>query len=232
MIQFEASAGENMTMTDQEKRRLLRAMDEDPQFMEAVRSRLLSRELMLLPERFASFVDHVTTFMEAQLQHNALVDSRLDTMDDRLQRITDDLGDLKGHVAGRIARERADDIAEEMGFTLLHELNGQDLRALLREHNPTDIAPGERQSFYRADLVARVATPDGLPMLIAAEASYTADARDVRRAVRNAQYLTRFYGIDAVPMIASRHNDHETEQAVADGTVRWFQLDQRDFDPE
>ena len=41
MIQFEASAGENMTMTDQEKRRLLRAMDEDPQFMEAVRSRLL-----------------------------------------------------------------------------------------------------------------------------------------------------------------------------------------------
>ena len=37
----------------------------------------------------------------------------------RLQRMTVDLGDLKGHVAGRVARELSDFIAEHLGFEII-----------------------------------------------------------------------------------------------------------------
>ena len=150
----------------------------------------------------------------------------------RLQQITDDLGDLKGHVAGRIAREMADDIAERLGFELVETLNGQDLRRMLRQHNPSDIDPGTRRSFYLADLVGRVLDREGNELFIAAEASYTADRRDVDRAVRNAGFLTRFTGIDAVAVVASRQNDRAVQQLVADGGVLWFEFSQRDLTPQ
>ena len=153
-------------------------------------------------------------------------------MERRLQQITDDLGDLKGHVAGRIAREMADDIAERLGFEMVEVLNGQDLRRMLRQHNPRDIDPGARRSFYLADLVGRVLDQDGNELFIAAEASYTADQRDVDRAVRNAEFLTRFTGVAAVPVVASRQNDRAVQQLVENGSVRWFEFSQRDLTPQ
>ena len=86
--------------------------------------------------------------MERQEETNARQEETNARVERRLQQITDDLGDLKGHVAGRIAREMADDIAERLGFELVEALNGQDLRRMLRRHNPSDIDAGTRRSFY------------------------------------------------------------------------------------
>ena len=160
-----------------------------------------------------------------QAETNARVEARL-------QQITDDLGDLKGHVAGRVAREMADDIAEHFGFEMVEVLSGNDLRQMLRRHNPADIAPGVRRSFYLADLVGKIVDQHGEELFLAAEASYTADRRDTDRAIRNAEFLTRFTGIRALPVIASRHNDHEVQQLVAAGTVRWFEFSRRDLSPQ
>ena len=38
----------------------------------------------------------------------------------------------------------------------MEQLNGDDLRWMMREIDPADITTAERQSFYRADLVAKV----------------------------------------------------------------------------
>ena len=119
-------------------------------------------------------------------------------MERRLQQITDDLGDPKGHVAGRISREMADDIAERLGFEPVETPRGDDLRRMLRRHNPSDIAPGTRRSFYLADLVGKVLDQDGSELFMAAEASYIADQRDADRAAWNAEFLTRFTGVAAV----------------------------------
>ena len=178
------------------------------------------------------FNARVSDFIEEQKETNARQEATNARVDRRLQRITDDLGDLKGHVAGRIAREMADDIAERLGFELVEALNGQDLRRMLRQHNPTDIDPGTRRSFYQADLVGRALDRDGNELFIAAEASYTADRRDADRAVRNAGFLTRFTGIDAVAVVASRQNDRAVQQLVADGGVLWFEFSQRDLTPQ
>ncbi len=171
-------------------------------------------------------------FNASQKEINARVAARLDSMDNRIQRITDDLGDLKGHVAGRIAREIADNIAEDFGFKMLAVLTRNDLRQMLNQHSPDDISRGDRLSFYVADLVGKVLDQDGKELYLTLEASYTADRRDTDRAVRNAEFVTRFTGLPAVPAIASRQNDHEVQELVETGAVLWHQFSPQELSPE
>ena len=213
-----------MTLNEREKRRLLQTLREDPDFLAEVRSLILPDELVQLPQKFAEFATQVMDFIQRQEETNQSVE-------DRLRRITNDLGDLKGHVAGRIAREMADDIAEHLGFEVVQLLNGQDLRQMLRQNRPSDLPSETRRSFYNADMVARVVDPDGNERFIATEASYTADRRDTDRARRNAALLTRFTGITATPVIASLHNVREVDELVAEQTVLWYQFDARELSP-
>ena len=183
-------------------------------------------------ERLDTLSSTLSSFKEQQREINVRADEHFARTDTRLQQITDDVGDLKGHVAGRVAREMADDIAERFGFEMIEVLNGQDLRQMLRQHNPADIAPGVRRSFYLADMVGRVIDQQGNEFFLATEASYTADQRDSDRAIRNAEFLTRFTGMSAMPVVASRHNDREVQRLVEAGTIRWFEFDQRDLTPQ
>ena len=234
------------TMNDADRARFLQTLRSDPDFRDEVRSLLLAEELLRLPERFAQFAAYVNDFIESQKVFNEeqktfnasvadFIEDQKETnsrVEHRLQQITDDLGDLKGHVAGRIAREMADDIAERLGFELVETLRGDDLRRMLRQHNPVDIDPGTRRSFYLADLVAKVLDQEGNELFMATEASYTADPRDANRAVRNAEFLTRFTGVAGVAVVASRQNDHAVQQLVDNGSVLWFEFSQRDLTPQ
>ena len=242
-----------MTMSQQDKERLLRTLQEDPVFLAQVRSLVLPIELVQLPERFAQFATYVTGFIERQEEFNTRTDASITRLEEfavrqeefnarqvetnasveaRLQRITDDLGDLKSHVAGRIAREMADDIAEQLGYEITQQLNGNDLRATLRGSTANDIPAGVRRSFYVADLVAKVQDQDGNQLFMAVEASYTADERDTQRAVRNAELISRFTGMTAVAVVASLENDRAVQKLVDDGHVQWFQFQSRDLQPQ
>ena len=103
---------------------------------------------------------------------------------------------------------------------------------MLRGSAPDDIPPGVRRSFYVADLVAKVQDGDGNQLFMAVEASYTADERDTQRAVRNAEFITRFTGMTAVPVVASLGNDRAVQQLVDDGHVLWFQFQLQDLQPQ
>jgi len=240
-------------MSQQDKVRLLQALQDDPEFLAQVRSLVLSTELVQLPERFAQFAAHVTAFIQRQEEFNARqeefnadfrafiqrqekTNARQEEfnarMEERMQRITDDLGVLKGHAAGRIAREMSDDIAEHLGYEITQQLNGNDLRAMLRGSRPDDIPSSVRRSFYVADLVAKVEDQDGNELFLAVEASYTADERDTRRAIRNAEFISRFTGMTAVPVVASLENDHAVQQLVDEGQVQWFQFQTQDLQPQ
>ena len=228
-----------MTMSQEEKARLLKALQDDPEFLAQVRSLILPAELVQLPERFAQFATYVTDFIQRQEEFNARQEEfnarQEETnarVEERLQRITDDLGVLKGHAASRIAREMSDDIAEHLGYEITQQLNGNDLRAMLRGSTAYDIPSSVRRSFYVADLVAKVQDPDGNQLFLAVEASYTADERDTRRAVRNAGLISRFTGLTAVPVVASLENDHAVQRLVDDGQVQWFQFQAQDLQPQ
>ncbi len=177
-------------------------------------------------------LDGVETRLDGVETRLGGVETRLDRVETRLQQVTDDLGNLKGHVAGRIAREIADDIAEDLGFKMLAVLTRNDLRQMLNQHSPDDISRGDRRSFYVADLVGKMLDQDGKELYLTLEASYTADRRDTDRAIRNAEFVTRFTGLLAVPAIASRKNDHEAQQLVEAGAVLWYQFSPQELTPE
>ena len=56
-----------MTLNAADKTRFLQALDDDPEFLRQVRLRLLSADLLELPERFAAFANHVNGFIAETL---------------------------------------------------------------------------------------------------------------------------------------------------------------------
>ena len=127
-----------MTMEINNQQDILRALDTDPAFREAVRRHLLTDDLINLPEKFAAFVTSQQAFNQ---------DLRND-----LHRIAGDIGDLKGNVAGRAACDRHEDILAQLDFTLVRMLSNADLNNLANRSDTTGIHRSELLSFYRADL--------------------------------------------------------------------------------
>ena len=80
---------------------LIRLLDENPEWLEALRARLLTRELIDLPQNFAKFVE--TT-------NNALQSIRND-----IQSIRNDLGPLKAAHARNSAIREAAAISDGLG---------------------------------------------------------------------------------------------------------------------
>ncbi|MCE2467249.1 MAG: hypothetical protein J4G06_04430 [Caldilineaceae bacterium] len=103
----------------------LRLLERDAEFRGEVRRLLLTAELIELPERFAAFAGRVDEFIVGQQAINARVDARL-------QAITNDLGVLKGHAAGRAARDHVETILDRLGLTYVAILDRGDLVGLLR----------------------------------------------------------------------------------------------------
>ena len=234
---------------------LLRALDENPRWQEAVRHRILTEELMRLPARFDRFVAVTEAFMEEQRQvnantaefideqrrvnaeqrqinaeqreTNARMEGHIARIDNAMDRIREDIGTMKAdHARTNTARE-ARGIAYNMGFQLVRTLSYDDLLALEIAGGAADLSRGERESFRRADLVMEVAAEDGTTHYIALEVSFTGDERDTSRALRNAELLTRFTGHPARAAIASVRNVYEIQPLIDSGEVYWHGLDDR-----
>lgn len=221
----------------------LRALDENPQWREAVRSRILGEELMQLPARFNAFVERVEAFMErteafmhrteefmVRMQRFVEQQSAInDRMIQRMDRLESDSSNMKGEYARLKAVEDARGMAEDMGLEYIRTLTKDDLaqiagkalsRESLRERRD------QLRSFRNADLVFE--TRDGAATkYVAIEISFTADHRETDRAERNAELLTEFTGDAAVPAVASVRNDKYVERQVETGRVFWHPLEDR-----
>ena len=239
---------------------LLRALAENPHWKEAVRQEILTEELMNLPARFDRFVATTEAFMEEQRQVNAttagfIAEQRQVNaeqkefnattsdfiaeqkeynvrMERRVDRVLTDIGTLRADYARRNAISEAYDIAENMGFRLMHTLTTSDLWAMYEASDTAGISRGALQSFRRADLVIAAADADGATHYIAVEVSYTADERDTGRALRNVSFLTRFTGHPAHAAIASVRNDDRIRHLIDGGQIHWHQMEDRDHPVE
>ena len=232
---------------------LIRLLNENDEFRQAVRRHVLSDELIQLPERLAKFETHVEGFIDEQQQFNkeqrqfnkeqrqfnqrmeSSIGELRDTVaqqGDAISRQGDAIGELRGNTARQVVSTHFIEIAEGMGFRCKGILMRADLVQMLTHSERDDIPHGDRQSFFRADLVVEATDSDGAMHYIAVEASYTADQRDTSRAQRNAALLTRFTGHPAHAAIASVRNVHEIQSLIDDGTVYWHALEPDDFTPD
>ncbi len=197
---------------------LVRVLDERPQWLEALRARLLTRELLDLPHRLADFVAATDRRFDT-------VDRQFDALERQLDQLRTDIAPLKAAHARTAAMGEADLMAEEQGLSLVGILDREEIRALVRSSDTGGIRKHELRSFRLADMVLRATDSAGTECYVAVEVSYTANGRDTERARRNARFLSRFTGRRADAVVAGLRFDERIRLAVESGEVSWFQLD-------
>ena len=204
---------------------LIQLLDENPRWAEAMRARLLTRELIEFPEKFTLFVDQMNSFAEA-------TNRRFDTLEIRVKSIQDDVGILKGAHARSAALREAAAIARDMGLQRTKNLTQDDLWTLTDLAGTSDIPAGELRSFRRADLIMEATDLNGELRYVAVETSFTANGRDVTRVLRNAELLTRFTGRRSHAAVAGLYQDDRIRDYIESGEVFWYQLDPQVLEAE
>ncbi len=228
----------------------IRVLDEHPQWLEAARSRLLSRELLDMPEQLARFSIEVRQSTETANQRLtaleeslailsgevrlfvAATDRRLSTMESDIGALKNQLGDVRGRIVYDIVRDEAPLLAGNMGFELSAILHRGDLQRLTQSSDVGWMSPQDLQSFQRADLVIDAIDPGGAPHYIVVEISYTVNGYDTTRAVRNAGYLSRITGVPAAPAVAGVVLDHHVQDSVAAEGIFWYSIPMGDLRPD
>ena len=215
---------------------LVELLDKHPRWLDAVRARVLTRELIELPQtlaRFAAGTNERFDKVEGEMNERFdKVDQRFDKVEGDMSGLRDDIAPLKGaHVRSAAVRE-AGLIAEDMGFALVRTLTSEQVRMLSRSESTTDISAGDLRSFRRADLIMEVTDGEGDTCYVAVEISFTANGRDTSRAVRNAGFLTSFTGKRSVAAVAGLRRDDRIDESIESGEVFWHQLDPSDLEAE
>ena len=218
---------------------LVRVLDENPEWLEALRARLLTRELLELPQRFAAFVEATERQFEAIDRRFDGVDQRFEASDRRFEAIDrqfaqlrSDLAPIKAAHARNATLREADLIAEDHGLSFVRVLSDAQVAELARSRAAAGVAKNELRSFRRADLIVEGLGESGETCYLAAEISYTVNGRDTDRAIRNAGLLTRFTGRPACAVVAGLRHDRRIEKRLEAGEVSWYQLDPQTLDVE
>ena len=183
------------------------------------------------------FNERMDVFVDEQKQFNERMEAFVDEQRQfnegfarRLGRIEGDIGNLRGDYAMNAAERNGSAIAAELGLEYVRAVPTEDLVRMSRGAIGR-IPTNQLRSFWNADLIME-ASDGEYTHYIAVEASYKADKRDSDRAQRNAQFLTEFTGQTARAAIVSIRNDHYVNSQVESGSVYWFQLEDRNSQPE
>ena len=226
---------------------LIQILDENPHWLEALRARLLTRELLELPQRHAEFValaeQRHTEFIEftalAEQRYTefgefaAATNSRFDKLESGQVAIRNDIGMLKGEFTEVATLKFADDIAIELGLRRVDNLSANQLMDMAESADTTEMfdSPQSRRdnlrSFRRADLIMEARDANGERCYVTVESSYTINGRDTRRAIRNAEFLERFTQKKAYAVVSGVRLDNRVREAVVSGRVIWYQIEER-----
>ncbi len=156
----------------------------------------------------------------------------LDTVSDSLNRNADNIYDegmgyIRDQYAADVAREERAIIAYDLDCRIVKTLSIQDLIHMVRDADTSGIPVNDIRSFHRADLIMETVCRDtGETCYVAVEVSFNASRRDTRRAIRNADFLRRFTGKDALAVVSGVSKDDRVDAEVAANNVAWYQLDE------
>ena len=198
---------------------LVRVLDENPEWLEALRARLLTRELLEMPQKLAAFAEATERQFEAgasiDRRFEAIdrqfetIDRRFEASDRRFAQLLSDIAPIKAAHARNAAVREADLIAEDSGLSFVRVLSDAQVAELAR----SSLAAGE--TCY-----------------LAAEISFTVNGRDTDRAIRNAGLLTQFTGQPASAVVAGLRHDRRIKKHLEAGEVSWYRLDPHTLEVE
>ncbi len=216
-----------------------RILRENPDWADTIRSLLLSKELLALPAILAQFIEasnERASRMEADIASlkygQGAILNRLDEIERALKRVFDDFAIIKGRFTYNVAYDEMRTMLEDMGYEHRHTLTRDEVRQLVSSSDRTGLPVSDLRSFRRADFIVEVANESGQIGYVAAEASFTVDERDVTRAVRNAEYMTRFTGLPGWSAVMGVRRVNDVADAINSGQVYWFEIDEARLVPE
>ena len=190
---------------------LLAAMDNDPQLEEALRQRVLTREILELPQKLAELADMVARMAETLDRRLAAVEAqqvvaneRLDGMDERFDRIEIDQRVMRGQLNNlngsdyerKVVRRMSRLIRRHLGvrdaavLAAINRPNGDTIASLLNDGTERGvITEDDADELDRADVILRGSSPDGEDVYVVGEISITIDDNDLDRAIARARVL-------------------------------------------
>ena len=216
---------------------LLRLLDENPEWVDALRARLLTQEILEMPERLARLEATVERLVETTNQFIESTNKRFDALEagqtrheSELKALRSDIGVLRGGHARATAIRKSAGIARGMGLRRTRNLSMDDLYDVMDLADTSDIHANLLTSFANADLVMEAADSDGETCYVALEVSYTVHDRDISRAARNSRFLTRFTGRPAFAAVSGESLDDDVQDIIDSGEVFWYQLTSEDLE--
>ena len=183
-------------------------------------------------EEQKQFNSEMKTFVNEMKLFNAGQRDLNERLVRNLDRITHDVGQLRGWFARLNAAEFAPVIAWEMGMQWTRTLPRGELVNMAQQGIRDGLSRDSLTSFINADVIIEATRADDTTCYIAVEASYTADHRDANRALRNVEFLTQFTGIPAYPCIVSVRNDRELAPDMLQGNIFWYPIPDQFWEPE
>ena len=219
---------------------LIQILDDNPELLEALRSHILTEELLNLPQTHAEFVTEIHGFVAEMRDFVAEMRDFVAATNRNFQRLNDDFGNFRGAYAETAVEKNSIvivmDLSEATGLDLdeltARNLKQKELVAVARHSGDTsDLSRGELRSFYQSDLVIEANDVNGETHYIAVEASYTCNGRDTTRAISHARLLKRFTGRPAHPVVAGVRRDRNIQPELDDGKVFWHQIDEDQLRP-
>lgn len=223
---------------------LIRILDERPEWNDALRTRMLSRELLELPQAFAEFAESterrlvaletsVVTLQDTLSKFIENTDQRLMALETGQTRLESHLAPIRAAHARNGALRMVARIARVVGCRDYRVLDLGDVLNMIDDADTDGIPANELTSFENADIIIEATRRDtGESHYIAVEASYTGNWRDVDRATRNAGYLTRFTGRPAHAVVAAQRIRPGIERLVERGEVHWAQILLKELETE
>ncbi len=216
---------------------LIHLLDENPEWVEALRARLLTQELLELPERFSQFAERMDQFVEQMNQFVEAANKRFDAIEvqqvqfsEEMKAVRRDLAILKGGHARTAAIRNAPTIARKIGLRRTKTLSEDDLWDITDSADTSDIHANVLDSFRNADLVMEATDTEGQVCYVATEISFTVHQMDISRATRNSRLLTRFTGRPAFAAVAGEYAHEDVLDVLDSDGVFWHRLKRSDME--
>ena len=221
----------------------LNALDNNPAWLEAVRARILGKEVMQLPVRFDRFEKDFQEFREETRETLARHDERLEELGTIMARHDGYFNNLRGvDYEGQASSGAGRRLRSLLGARTWSQIEAKPqngLSELGRLLNEAEIGGlGEEEDaiddqayldILRIDLVYRLEFADGEYLMAAGEASVTVETQDVERARRRAAAIEKVTGTTTTPFVIGTAITPEAAEAAekpGETAVRWLQMDE------
>ena len=208
---------------------LLDLLDRNPEYLEALRVRLLTPELVALPAKFAELVGKFDEFVAATNRRFETLEADVKTLKDDVKTLKDDVATLKGSDTERRARENILNIAkDELGLTrgrvLLDGSRDMDpqLRAAAEQAEVRGLVDGDAvDNLHVADIIIRARrSVDARQVYAVFEVSRTINDRDIDRAYDRARSLAVITNNEAIAAVIGESARPQQRERAAERDVR------------